>query len=543
MTNAPNSHLVLSLRSCRSNKQRLEPPSDAWRWGRLRAAAAAAIALVCLLRQPAHAADVIVQPPCTEAALRNAVTQVDTGGTITLNCPATPIVFAQPIAIGSGKTVVFRGGGTVVLSGGGKSRLFEVADGATLRLQDLTLQQGAATSHGGAVTSAGILHIENSNLLNNEVTGGAYGGAIASSGSLRIEGGNLQGNRAAAGGAIYLYGAGSSVFAGVRMAGNVAIGSPGTGGAFVVDAGTSLSVSGGAFLANGAVYGGTAAVADGATVVIADALFQNNDVSLSGGAVFVGGAVTVTESRFVANSGNIGGSFHVGPTGELTVVGAMFTDGLASISGAAIDNEGTLKLSQSTVQRMTTSAEYAAVDNSGTATIVNTLFLDNIGADANSLHNHSQTLLNPSQMALIHVTVLGRRDGGLAEVINNGTLTMKNSNFCTITNDFTCFEGTSPEAKVTQSLGGNFFSDQGCMVPKPTDTLGICAPLIEQPAPDEIGPKEWAPIIDAVDCTPDAPVDIRGVARPQNGKCDAGAFELLTYEAPKMIWLPLVKGK
>lgn len=508
----------------------------------LAAAALLALALACLPARPARAADVIVQPPCTEAALRNAITQVGAAGTITLACPATPITIAQPLVIAGGKTVAFQGGGTVVLSGGGTSRLFEVAAGATLRLHGITLQQGAATSHGGAISNFGHLHLENSRLLNNRANGGAKGGAVASFGTLRIIGGTLQGNLAAAGGALYLEGTGTSALENVLLIANGASGNQATGGAIALSTGGSLTLTGGEARLNEAMYGGAVYIADGAVMVIEEVLFQGNRATQGGGGVLVEGALTVTNSDFVANNAAVGGTFRVSSSGELAITGARLSDGVSSISGAAIDNEGTLKLSQSSIERMTTSSEYAAVDNSGRATIVNSLFLDNVGADANSLHNHSTTLLNPSEMALIHVTILGRKDGGLAEIINNGVLTMQNSNFCTTTNDFTCFEGISPEAKVTRSLGGNFFSDQGCMIPKPTDTLGLCAPLIEQPPPDQVDLEAWLPLVDSVECVADAPVDIRGVPRPQGDRCDAGAFELRYYEAPSLTFVPLVKA-
>lgn len=84
-------------------------------------------------------------------------------------------------------------------------RLFDVANGASLRLENLTVKRGWARgsgvwSRGGAILNQGTLHMNNVTLRSNIASGGmrghSFGGAIYSSGSLTIEGCSLRKNDA-----------------------------------------------------------------------------------------------------------------------------------------------------------------------------------------------------------------------------------------------------------------------------------------------------------------------------------------------------------
>jgi len=122
----------------------------------------------------------------------------------------------------TGLPVIAAGGGTLTILGNGNTierssntgtpsfRLFKVATGASLTLQNLTLQGGSAYSSGGAVFNEGTLSLQSVIIQNNTAQGGGggfyggpgfagIGGAVYSSGVLSLQGCIIQNNRAIGG--------------------------------------------------------------------------------------------------------------------------------------------------------------------------------------------------------------------------------------------------------------------------------------------------------------------------------------------------------
>jgi hypothetical protein len=142
-------------------------------------------------------------------------------------------------------------------------RLLDVAAGASLTLQNLTLQGGYLNWAGGAVHNQGTLDLNGVTVQQNV---GIAGGGIWSSGSLTLEGGTvIQNNEArggdARGGGVYVYG-GSVIVTGATFSSNRALGTAtlarsgglpgnGSGGALYVAGGT-VSVTGATFSSNAA---------------------------------------------------------------------------------------------------------------------------------------------------------------------------------------------------------------------------------------------------------------------------------------------------
>ncbi|HLY29346.1 MAG TPA: hypothetical protein VKQ72_23575, partial [Aggregatilineales bacterium] len=95
---------------------------------------------------------------CTDDAFDAAV---KAGGSITFNCGTAPVainVLKEKDVTGS---VNINGGGKVTLNGRNRARLFRVATGATLTLQELTLAYAAANGAGngdGGGNGAGVLN-------------------------------------------------------------------------------------------------------------------------------------------------------------------------------------------------------------------------------------------------------------------------------------------------------------------------------------------------------------------------------------------------
>ncbi len=188
-------------------------------------------------------------------------------------------------------------------------RLLDVAAGASLTLQDLTLQGGLASgagvaAEGGAIYSQGTLNLNGVTVQNNEALGNAGRNAHQGKGG---NGGN------GLGGGLYVAG-GSVTLTGVTVTANTAEGGQGGHGGYS----GSIKGSGGP--------GG-------------------NGGNGSGGGLYVaGGSVTLTGSTLSANTaqggqgGRGGGRFH-GGTGGLGGGGGLYAAG------------GTVALNQDTVTR------------------------------------------------------------------------------------------------------------------------------------------------------------------------------------------------
>jgi hypothetical protein len=154
------------------------------------------ISILPLAAQPALAATGTVNT-CDFASFNAVYSAAPVGGTITFACsgtispPATVAISANTVLDGNRNAVIFDGADAL--------RLFEVADGASLELRELTLQRGRA-NEGGAVRTAGVLTVVDSAFRSNRAVsnGAPYGGAIrgAPSSTISITGSVFEDNRA-----------------------------------------------------------------------------------------------------------------------------------------------------------------------------------------------------------------------------------------------------------------------------------------------------------------------------------------------------------
>ncbi len=243
----------------------------------------------------------------------------------------------------------------ITISGGSAVQLMEVASGATLNLQLLTLEDGSATgatngsqfgvggvAEAGAILNSGTLTVTNSTFLANQATGGLATGFGGS-------GGNGEGGAILNNGTLTVT---SSTFSDNQATGGTATGGSGDGG----------SATGGAIFNN-------------STLIVTNSTFSGNQVTGGGGGGFDGvgeggaifnsfntGTATVTNSTFSANlakggSGGSGGNgiggaiLNSGGTTQLTVTNCTFSanqgiggSGGGTATGGAIQNFGTASL-------------------------------------------------------------------------------------------------------------------------------------------------------------------------------------------------------
>jgi hypothetical protein len=136
----------------------------------------------------------------------------------------------------TGLPVIAAGGGSLTIIGNGDVierskakgtpafRLLSVAVGASLTLQDLTLQGGYASGVGGGILSQGTLTLTGVTVQNNTARGGAYaaGGGISSSGTLTVQDSTIRNNLAVGGVADVLGDGGDAFGGGVVVSGGTA---------------------------------------------------------------------------------------------------------------------------------------------------------------------------------------------------------------------------------------------------------------------------------------------------------------------------------
>jgi hypothetical protein len=329
-----------------------------WRAGRP-VAAAAAMALaagLCAAWPTAAAAATVTDCPATEAALSADIASAGAGGTVSFDCASATTV---PFAVASGGTGELDLGqsitldasnspGAVTFDGGNATGLLQVASGATVTLDGLTLQHGNGlppavgtcpttsepTLDGGAIDNNGNLTIENSTLTANNLATSAtctdngqqttvsyldLGGAIYNDGLLDITGSTLSDNVAqgsfgaigdcynicAEGGAVMNV-AGSATIEDSTLSGNTAVGS---GAAVFNSDGGTVVLNSGTFSGNTTIAGdGTVTSEGNSLTTISAAKFSGDNTLIEVGATAGTGGVPTTiidSTKFTANSNEL----------------------------------------------------------------------------------------------------------------------------------------------------------------------------------------------------------------------------------------------
>ena len=215
-----------------------------------------------------------------------------------------------PVIAANDNLTIVGNGDTIersTVSGTAAFRLFDVAAGASLTLQSLTLQGGLATgagvsAEGGGVYSQGALTLSGVTVQDNQAVGNAGSAGISSS-DPATPGGN------AFGGGLYVAG-GTATFTTATLSSNTAQGGPGGSGSTVRNTGVG---------ANGATGGN----------------------GFGGGLVIAGGTVALSSTTLSANvaQGGRGGNAYDGTEGA---GGNGFGGGLDVAGGTVTLSGGTL---------------------------------------------------------------------------------------------------------------------------------------------------------------------------------------------------------
>ncbi|HZS46659.1 MAG TPA: choice-of-anchor Q domain-containing protein [Blastocatellia bacterium] len=287
---------------------------------------------------------------------------------------------------------------------------------------------------------------------------------------------------------------------------------------FEVDSG-SLTISG-LTLANGfnTAGDGGAIFNNAATVSVSNCVFSNNAVNSSsflfGGAISneLASTLTVDQSTFInnhADGGEGGAIFNSGRTGlsTATITNSTFT-GNSSPFGGAIENEG----------------------DSGTANLILTnctITGNSAASEGGGLDNHAGQ--STATSTLLNVTIANNTAPGGNAVSDSGSFTN------TVTAKNSIFKGSSGFvfSGTVNSLGNNIVSDTTSGFAgsgDKTNTDPLLGPLQNHGGPTQtMALLAGSPAIDAGNNTGAPATDQRGIARPQNGIVDIGAYE---FRAP-----------
>jgi hypothetical protein len=236
---------------------------------------------------------------------------------------------SSTVVIGKDLTLIGAGAGQTVLDGRNAVQVLQIAAGAEVTVQDLTITKGQASGDGGGIYNEGML-----TLIGVSMTGNAavYGGGLYNQrGSLTLEDGTVigggagEGNTASFVGGIYNNGGTLTLQSGSRVTGN-----------------TSLSLGGGILNANS----GTVTLQSGSSVT-------GNESREGGGIYNTGGTLTlqlgsrVTGNRATTDGGGIlnrnlgtlrlqSGSRVTGNSATRIGGGIVNEDGTATVDDGAI---------------------------------------------------------------------------------------------------------------------------------------------------------------------------------------------------------------
>jgi CSLREA domain-containing protein len=140
---------------------------------------------LCTLREAIESANNAGNGDCGANSSADDTITFSVSGTITLSSPLPTIVSGQG-------ALTINGGGNITVSGNNSVRVLEVASGAQLTLQNITIAQGKALQGGGIWNDGGTVTVTHSTLSGNSAD---FGGGIANlNGTVTITNSTISGN-------------------------------------------------------------------------------------------------------------------------------------------------------------------------------------------------------------------------------------------------------------------------------------------------------------------------------------------------------------
>lgn len=274
-------------------------------------------------------------------SLRDTLAAAKSGDTLRLTGTGT-LTLASPLSIDRDVTIIATG---VTSDAAGKGRALNVAKGATVTMQGGTITGGT----GGTVDPAIFT------LAPAATTAGTWGGNLINSGTLTLDGVTIQNGQAFNGGGIFNVPGATLTLKNVTMTSNRATiptpdlenESTGSGGAIANDG--TLTIDGGTFKNNSAVYTGGVIRHTTGTLTIKGGTFDSNTCTYTQGACGGGvlaafdGQTTITGGTFTKNATNAsggGGVILLGGASTVTITGGTFSGNTAANGGVINTSRG-----------------------------------------------------------------------------------------------------------------------------------------------------------------------------------------------------------
>jgi len=222
-------------------------------------------------------------------------------------------------------------GATTVSASGFGDRVIEVHPGASLNINDLTIEDGSG-KNGSGISNSGTLTTNNIAVQNN-TAGSRLGGALWNEGTANLNFTEILFNSANSGGGIYNSSTGDITLTSSTVLGNVSSGQ----GAGLINEGTAQIVRS-VFLENTGLNGGAIST-DGGTTTILNSTFNGNSATSAGGAgVFnKSGDTIIRYSTFAENDAKNTGAAVWEQAGTVTIGSSIFADNTVTTPWGAPD--------------------------------------------------------------------------------------------------------------------------------------------------------------------------------------------------------------
>lgn len=370
------------------------------------------------------------------------------------------------------------------------------------------------SQHGGGARAFGSLSMTGTQFINNRSSAANFsGGGLKGDAASTLNGGLLQGNSGHDGGGFS--GEGTALISGTQFISNTA--ARWGGGAFLLNAAT---LTGTQFLSNTAATGGGGAYTLDVARILS-ARFQGNVGGDGGGIQQASGALEVLSSTLAANkaSGGSGYGGGINHAAMLTVTDSTIFSNSANFGGGIAGGGSATALVRSSTLYSNVASVPSGIANGGAIYVYGALGVVNSTFVSNSAATSGGAIAAASSYTLTNSTVTRNTAGIYGGLTSDGSPTLRNT--IVVSNaGGDCIAAISADAF-------NLDGDGSCG----GATTRTAAQINLQSLADNgggtptmaLGPSSAA--INAGSNAVCPAADQRGVARPQAGVCDAGAYE------------------
>ena len=368
-------------------------------------------------------------------SLREAIAfaNLDTTGNATITFDPTVFASAQVIDLSLGQLALDNLNETETITGpaagvtvdaGDSSRVFQVDAGVTASISELIIRNGNSDL-GGGLLNFGTLTLTDSTVSGSGASGN--GGGIMNLGTLTLTDSTVSDNFAGGnGGGVYNAEYATATFIGSTVSGN----SGSLGGGMYSGYDSTITLTNCTISGNSGTAGGGLYIYYSAVATVTGSTVSGNTASNRGGGIDDDGTLAISDSTIENNKARSGGGLNVTGYGSATLTDCAVTgnSGLSANSyGGGVTSQGKLKLSDSTVTGNTASVGGGIVNEYGTATLTDSTISGNTAKRGGGIYVYAGTTSLTDCTISGNTILTGGNSGG---GIYNGaysTLSLKNS--------------------------------------------------------------------------------------------------------------------